>query len=124
MTPLVQTVDDIFSESGALSRLQQFEYRPQQRTMAVAIAGALEARKHLIVEAPTGVGKSLAYLVPAILSGLKVVVSTGTKTLQEQILKRDLPLLREHLPVEFSAAGLKGISNYLCRRRFVEHDAQ
>src|SRR5205807_1517158 len=64
-----------------------------------------------------GTGKTLAYLVPAILSSLKVVVSTGTKNLQEQILKKDIPLLQGALDVPFTAASLKGISNYLCRRK-------
>ncbi len=122
MTPLVQTVDDIFSESGALSRLQQFEYRPQQRTMAVAIAGALEARKHLIVEAPTGVGKSLAYLIPALLYARKekrkAVVSTHTKNLQEQLFRKDLTIARGVLGAkEVHACVLKGRRNYLCTSR-------
>ncbi|MSP59145.1 MAG: ATP-dependent DNA helicase [Myxococcales bacterium] len=92
--------------------------------MAGAVAGALKANRPLLVEAGTGTGKTLAYLVPAILSGMKVVISTGTKNLQEQILKKEIPLLRDHLPVDFVAAGLKGIANYLCLRRFHEYDAQ
>ena len=83
---LVKQVSEIFSPSGILSRASNFEYRPQQQQMAVAVARALEAREHLVVEAGTGVGKSLAYLVPAILYAVanskKAVVSTHTINLQ------------------------------------------
>src|SRR5215468_8855814 len=88
--------------------------------MAEAVEQALSDNKHLIVEAGTGTGKTLAYLVPAILSGKKIVISTGTKTLQEQLYLKDVPLLQKILPVPFTAAYMKGISNYLCRRRFAE----
>jgi ATP-dependent DNA helicase DinG len=89
--------------------------------MAEEVAAALADRRALLVEAGTGTGKTLAYLVPAILSGLKVVVSTGTKNLQEQIYKKDVPLLQAELDRPFSAACMKGLSNYLCLRRFDEH---
>lgn len=91
------------------------EQRPGQVAMAEAVAAAIESEEHLIVQAGTGTGKSQAYLVPAILSGAHVVVATATKALQEQLVHRDLPFLREHLGVPFRFALLKGRSNYLCR---------
>src|SRR3954463_15479788 len=91
---LVKQVEEIFSPSGVLSRASNFEYRPQQQQMAVAVARALESREHLCVEAGTGVGKSLAYLVPAILfakaNNKKAVISTHTINLQEQLTQKDL----------------------------------
>ncbi len=118
---LIKEVDSIFSENGLLSRAKNFEYRPQQREMAVAVARALENGEHLIVEAGTGVGKSLAYLVPAILyavkNGKKAVISTHTINLQEQLYEKDLPMLEKILPVNFKYALLKGRANYLCTHR-------
>ena len=94
---LVAQVEEIFSPSGVLSKASNFEYRPQQQEMAVAVARALENQEHLAVEAGTGVGKSLAYLVPAILFAVtqskKAVVSTHTINLQEQLTEKDLPML-------------------------------
>src|SRR5438034_1386024 len=118
---LVQQVEQIFSSSGLLSRSPNFEFRPQQQQMAVAVARALEQQEHLAVEAGTGVGKSLAYLVPAILYAVankkKAVVSTHTINLQEQLTQKDLPMLQQILPVPFSFTMLKGRGNYLCTRR-------
>jgi len=119
---LVRQVEEIFSPSGILSRAKNFEYRPQQQQMAVAVARALENREHLCVEAGTGVGKSLAYLVPAILFAVgqkkKAVVSTHTINLQEQLTQKDLPMLEAVLkPLNFSFCMLKGRGNYLCSRR-------
>src|SRR5438105_2117136 len=119
---LVKQVEEIFSPSGLLSKAKNFEYRPQQQQMAVAVARALEEGEHLAVEAGTGVGKSLAYLVPAILFAVankkKAVVSTHTINLQEQLIEKDLPMLEKVLlPVEFSFTMLKGRANYLCTRR-------
>jgi ATP-dependent DNA helicase DinG len=119
---LVRQVEGIFSPTGILSRAKNFEYRPQQQAMAVAVARALEGREHLAVEAGTGVGKSLAYLVPAILFALaqkkKAVISTHTINLQEQLTQKDLPMLSAVLaPAKFNFAMLKGRSNYLCSRR-------
>jgi ATP-dependent DNA helicase DinG len=120
-TDLVKQVEEIFSPSGLLSRAKNFEYRPQQQQMAVAVARALQAREHLVVEAGTGVGKSLAYLIPAILfataNGKKAVVSTHTINLQEQLVEKDLPMLEKVLPVNFNFTMLKGRGNYLCTRR-------
>lgn len=122
MASLVETVDGIFSATGALSRLPQFEYRPQQHQMAVAIAEALAARRHLVVEAPTGVGKSLAYLIPALLYARaekrKAIISTHTKNLQEQLYRKDIAIARAVLGErEVHAVVLKGRRNYLCTTR-------
>ena len=118
---LVQQVEAVFSPTGLLSRAKNFEYRPQQQEMAVAVARALQNGEHLAVEAGTGVGKSLAYLVPAILFAIqhskKAVVSTHTINLQEQLTEKDLPMLERVLPVKFSYTMLKGRANYLCSRR-------
>jgi ATP-dependent DNA helicase DinG len=118
---LVEQVSQIFSPKGILSRAKNFEFRPQQQEMAVAVARALEQGEHLAVEAGTGVGKSLAYLVPAILYAVankkKAVVSTHTINLQEQLTQKDLPMLEQILPVKFQFTMLKGRANYLCTRR-------
>jgi ATP-dependent DNA helicase DinG len=118
---LVKQVEEIFSSKGILSRSKNFEFRPQQQQMAVAVAKTLEAQNHLAVEAGTGVGKSLAYLIPAILfakrNKKKAVVSTHTINLQEQLTQKDLPMLQQILPVDFEFTMLKGRANYLCTRR-------
>ena len=93
------------------------ESRPGQRDMAIAVGKAIEDQRHLIVQAGTGTGKSVGYLVPALLSGQKVVVATATKALQDQLATKDLPFLRKHLPKPFRFAVLKGRSNYFCRQR-------
>ena len=116
---LVARVAEVFGSAGALaSALPSFESRPAQREMAEAVAGTLDSGGVLLVEAGTGTGKTLAYLVPAILSGERVLISTGTKTLQEQIYFKDLPVLRQTLGVPFTAAYMKGRGNYLCLHRF------
>jgi len=118
---LVKQVEAIFSPTGILSKAKNFEFRPQQQEMAVAVARALQNREHLAVEAGTGVGKSIAYLIPAILFAVaqkkKAVVSTHTINLQEQLVEKDLPMLVQILPVKFSFSMLKGRANYLCTRR-------
>src|SRR5438477_6740522 len=120
-TEFVERVRTIFSENGLLSKAKNFEFRPQQQEMAVAVARALEEDRHLVVEAGTGVGKSRAYLAPAICFALeqhkKAIVSTHTINLQEQLLYKDIPILKKILPVEFEAALMKGRQNYLCPRR-------
>jgi ATP-dependent DNA helicase DinG len=118
----VITIGEILGPGGALARsIPGYEVRPGQLDMAEQVADALRTRRPLMVEAGTGTGKTLAYLVPAVLSGLKVVISTGTKNLQEQIFRKDIPLLQREL--SFKAACMKGISNYLCLRRFSEYSA-
>ena len=115
------SVDGVLGPEGRLaSVLERYEYRPQQLEMAKGVARALEDRHPLVVEAATGTGKTLAYLVPAILSGKRVVISTGTKALQEQLFRKDIPLLQECLDESFEAVLLKGRRNYLCHYRFRE----
>lgn len=91
------------------------EQRDQQVALARAVSVAIDTKRHLLAQAGTGVGKSVGYLVPAILSGQKTVVATATKALQEQLTNKDLPFLQEHLGVDFTYSLLKGRSNYLCR---------
>ncbi len=96
------------------------ELREGQARMALAVAAGVEAGRHTVVQAGTGTGKSLAYLVPAVLSGRKVVVATATKALQDQLAAKDLPFLQRHLGVPFEFAVLKGRANYLCLQRAFE----
>jgi ATP-dependent DNA helicase DinG len=110
-------VEEVFSPGGALARaLPAFEARPQQAELAAAVADALGAGRHLLAEAGTGTGKSLGYLVPALDSGLRVVVSTATKALQEQLLTKDVPVAAAAIGREVRVAVLKGRQNYLCRK--------
>ena len=112
-------VDRILAPGGRLSEaLGGFEVRPAQRQMAAAVADTIVSGGVLLAEAGTGTGKTLAYLIPAILSRQRVLVSTGTKNLQEQIYFKDLPLLQATLDVKFSATYMKGRNNYLCLHRF------
>jgi ATP-dependent DNA helicase DinG len=112
-------VDGLLGPGGTLSSvLPGYESRPEQLRMARAVEQCFEERGHLLAEAGTGTGKTLAYLVPAVLSGRKVVISTATKTLQEQIFFKDIPLLRNRVKLDFDAAYLKGRANYLCLHRF------
>jgi len=112
---------DLLAPGGAFeATADHYEDRPQQRRMARAVATALELDRALIVEAGTGTGKTLAYLLPALLSGKRVIISTGTRTLQEQLADRDVELLRQIVGRPFEVVVLKGVSNYLCQRRF--HD--
>lgn len=117
------SVEQALGPNGYIARcLGQYEIRPQQLEMAQAVAAALDNRRHLLVEAGTGVGKSFAYLVPAILfaqahDDVRILVSTHTISLQEQLVHKDIPLLRRALPEPFTAVLLKGRGNYLSRRR-------
>jgi ATP-dependent DNA helicase DinG len=97
-----------------------YEHRPGQIRMARAVQDVLEHDGTLLIEAGTGTGKTWAYLIPAALSGRRVLVSTGTRALQDQIMEKDLPALKRHLGIDIDAACVKGLSNYLCRRRFHE----
>ncbi|ESS72982.1 helicase c2 [Methyloglobulus morosus KoM1] len=107
-----------FSGNGALANiLEGYQPREAQAEMAEAIANAIEENQNLIAEAGTGTGKTFAYLVPVILSDKKVVISTGTKNLQDQLFNKDLPIIRKALKTPFVAALLKGRSNYLCKYR-------
>jgi ATP-dependent DNA helicase DinG len=114
-----------FSRQGPLSRWHpNFEYRRGQADMAEAVESALAERRHLIVEAGTGTGKTLAYLVPSILSGKRVIISTGTKNLQEQLYYKDIPFLQQHFPEPILACYMKGRNNYACRQKIYEADKQ
>ena len=116
---LAGAVREVFSETGALARVVDgYEPRDGQRRMAEAVATVLEGGGTLLAEAGTGTGKTLAYLIPAILSRQRVLVSTGTKNLQEQIFFKDLPALQEALGIPFTATLMKGRSNYLCLHRW------
>jgi ATP-dependent DNA helicase DinG len=111
-------MEEIFGRNGLIARHHpDYEYRPGQLAMAQAVAEALDQRRHLLVEAGTGIGKTLAYLVPAIATGRRVIISTGTKNLQEQIFYKDIPFLQSILPRKFKATYLKGRSNYVCLNR-------
>lgn len=105
----------VFKQGGTLAEaIEGFSERRQQLEMALAIESAIKDSKQLIAEAGTGTGKTFAYLVPALLSGGKVIISTGTKTLQDQLFNRDLPNVRDALKVPVTVAMLKGRSNYVC----------
>ena len=107
----------LFGPRGILAAaIPGFEYRPAQLKMAEAVERAIDTGETVLAEAGTGTGKTLAYLIPAILSGKKTVVATGTKTLQEQLFFKDIPLLASVLPRSFVASLMKGRGNYLCRR--------
>ena len=108
-------LEGIFSASGPLARvMKDFRARPFQLEMAQAVAQAIAGRGMLVAEAGTGTGKTVAYLVPALLSGGKVIISTGTKTLQDQLFDSDIPLVREALNAPVTVALLKGRANYVC----------
>ncbi|MDF1564563.1 MAG: ATP-dependent DNA helicase [Deltaproteobacteria bacterium] len=116
---------EVLGPGGRLAEASEgYEDRPQQRRMADAVARALARGHHLTVEAGTGTGKTLAYLLPAVLSGRRIVVSTATKALQDQVFEKDLPLLAEVLGRPISAARLKGRGNYVCLTRKARFDAQ
>ncbi len=119
LAPLRTAVNDAFADDGPLAQaLPTFEPRPSQREMAAATSDIFEDGGVLLAEAGTGTGKTLAYLVPAILSRQRVLISTGTKNLQDQIYDKDLPALRDALDIPFTATSMKGRGNYLCLHRF------
>ncbi|HEX9758615.1 MAG TPA: ATP-dependent DNA helicase [Nitrospiria bacterium] len=119
MVPPQLDVEQVIGKKGLLSRsLPSFEFRPQQLSMARKVERALQQKGVLLVEAGTGVGKTLAYLIPALLSHKRVLVSTGTKTLQEQIANKEIPFLKRILPFSFNVSFLKGRNNYLCLYRY------
>jgi ATP-dependent DNA helicase DinG len=115
-------MEEIFGRNGLISRSHpDYEFRPGQIQMAEAVLRAFEERRHLLVEAGTGTGKTLAYLVPAIAAatarGERVIISTGTKNLQEQLMEKDIPFLQRVLPKKFTASYMKGRNNYACLQR-------
>src|ERR1700688_2296514 len=108
--------NDVFNLEGPLARaLPGYAYRPEQAAMAKAVGLALARLEPLIVEAGTGTGKTFAYLVPALLSGRSVIISTGTRTLQDQLFRRDVSLLADAIGQPVKIALLKGRANYLCQ---------
>jgi ATP-dependent DNA helicase DinG len=110
---------DVLGENGLFqAQLSDFKTRPQQIELAEKIAEVIESQSVLIAEAGTGTGKTFAYLLPALLSNKKIIVSTGTKTLQDQLFKKDIPKLLELLSIKPKVRLLKGRSNYLCMHRF------
>lgn len=122
---IAQELQSIFAAQGLLAKaVENYRSRVAQREMAQAIAETIHDNGILIAEAGTGTGKTFAYLVPALLSGAKVIISTGTKTLQDQLFHRDIPALRDALQIPLSAALLKGRSNYVCHYRLERALAQ
>lgn len=123
--PRAGTLQQFFSRGGALAQaLGNYEYRPGQWEMAQQIARALAERRHLLVEAGTGTGKTLAYLAPVLASGRRVLISTGTKNLQDQLLLKDIPLLARAVGRPLRAVGLKGRNNYGCRAKIEDLERQ
>ena len=119
------TVRRFFSPHGPLSKWHpNFEFRPGQLEMALEVEAALNDRSCLIVEAGTGTGKTLAYLVPSILSGRRVIVSTGTKNLQEQLFFKDVPFLQQHFDQPLRVAYMKGRNNYACRQKIYDAEKE
>jgi len=113
----------VLGASGPIARLlPDYDERPGQIEMAETVASALARSEHAVIEAGTGTGKSMAYLVPAIFSGKTVIVSTANKALQEQLIRKDIPFLQQVLPIRFTAAMIKGRSNYLCLDRFRDEE--
>ena len=119
----VESLDEVLGPSGPIARSHpNYEFRPGQIEMAKAIETAIAERRHLAVEAGTGTGKTLAYLLPCLASRKRVVISTGTKNLQEQLFFRDIPFLERALERKLSVCYMKGRSNYLCLKKLAEID--
>ncbi len=122
---MARSAEGFFAPGGRLAETHPgYEHRPGQQEMARAVADLLEHGGRLMVEAGTGTGKTLAYLVPAIESGRRVVVSTGTRNLQDQIFTQDLPFLRDRAGLEVSATLMKGRENYLCKYRLAQFESE
>src|SRR6186713_1389300 len=121
----MQDLEEVFGPTGPLKRsLPGYTPRRSQLAMATRIENALLQRAPLVVEAGTGTGKTFAYLVPALLSGKRVLISTGTRTLQDQLFAKDLPMLSAALGRPARVALLKGRANYLCRYRLAHAGEQ
>jgi len=119
------TVEGIFGPGGLLAKRHPgYEFRPSQLAMAQIADEAFEKHQHVVIEAGTGTGKTLAYLIPAIRSGRRVVVSTATKSLQEQLFQKDVPFLQKHFAPNLKAALMKGRANFLCRQKVHQMDGQ
>jgi ATP-dependent DNA helicase DinG len=114
-----------FGRNGILARAHpNYEYREGQLQMAQAVESALRDRRHLIVEAGTGTGKTLAYLIPSVLSGKRVIISTGTKNLQEQLYLKDVPFVQSLFEDKLKVCYMKGRANYLCRQKLYDADRE
>src|SRR5260370_9469689 len=112
------TIEGIFGPGGLLeSRHAGYELRSSQLAMAEIVDEAFQKHQHAIIEAGTGTGKTLAYLIPAIRSGRRVVISTATKSLQEQLFNKDVPFLQKHFAPDLKVAVMKGRGNFLCRQK-------
>jgi ATP-dependent DNA helicase DinG len=119
------TIDDIFGVGGLLEKSHPgYEFRSSQLEMARMVDDAFQKKQHSIIEAGTGTGKTLAYLIPAIRSGRRVVISTATKSLQEQLFNKDVPFLQKHFAPNLKAALMKGRNNFLCRTKVNQIDGQ
>ncbi len=119
------TVRKFFAKNGPLAQAHpNYEFRAGQLQMALAVEKALDEKRHQIVEAGTGTGKTLAYLLPALLSGRRVVISTGTKNLQEQLFYKDIPFLEQFFPGGIKACLMKGRANYLCRQKLYDAEKE
>ena len=119
------TARQFFSRHGLLSKWHpRYEFRSGQLEMAEAVESALAEKKHLLVDAGTGTGKTLAYLVPVILSGKRVVVSTGTKNLQEQLFYKDIPFLEKHFARPLQVCYMKGRANFACRQKIYDAERE
>jgi ATP-dependent DNA helicase DinG len=112
------SIEGIFGPGGLLEKRHPgYEFRPSQLGMAEIVEGAFQKQQHVVIEAGTGTGKTLAYLIPAIRSGRRVVISTATKSLQEQLFQKDVPFLQKHFAPNLKVALMKGRSNFLCRQK-------
>ncbi|MEE8348599.1 MAG: ATP-dependent DNA helicase [Acidobacteriota bacterium] len=119
------TLEEIFEPGGVLEkRLPNYEHRPSQSTMAAAVLEAIQNRHPLCVEAGTGTGKTLAYLIPSLFSPQRVIVSTATRNLQDQLFFKDIPFIRQHLFPDLRVTYMKGRTNYLCLKKFREETQQ
>src|SRR5579872_6729304 len=120
------TIEEIFGPGGWLEKCMPagYEHRRSQMEMAQLVENAFQRKQHLLVEAGTGTGKTLAYLIPAIRSGRRVVVSTATRSLQEQLFTKDIPFLQMHFAPELKVAMMKGRSNFLCRDKVYRMEGQ
>ena len=119
------SMEGIFGPGGLLEKRHPgYEFRPSQLGMAEIVEQAFQKQQHVVIEAGTGTGKTLAYLIPAIRSGRRVVVSTATKSLQEQLFQKDVPFLQKHFAPNLKAALMKGRSNFLCRQKVHQMEGQ
>src|SRR5271170_5484003 len=124
-SPADLSMDDIFGQGGLLEKCHPgYEYRASQLEMARVVEQAFAKRRHAIVEAGTGTGKTLAYLVPALRSGRRVVISTATKALQEQLFQKDVPFIQKHFAPNLKVALMKGRGNFLCLQKAAQLEGQ